>query len=71
MLQRGGSLARLSLRSSDSRSDGVGVEGTPGMTRTCDPLLRSPFPANKQNDEFLKEYQAVGFKELASAYGRL
>jgi hypothetical protein len=26
--------------------------GTPGRTRTCDPLLRSPISANNQEPEF-------------------
>ena len=46
-------------------------KGTPGRTRTCDPLLRRQIPANKRKRRIPREYQAFRFKELALAWGSL
>src|SRR5258707_336193 len=46
-------------------------KGTPGRTRTCDPLLRSPFLADNRRHRIPQQYQAFRFKELPLAYESL
>jgi hypothetical protein len=39
------------------------------QTRTCDPLLRSPFSADQQKLRIPKRYRALILKQLRLAYG--